>query len=155
MKNPTEEPVYFYSTKGEFGCFSNFYRESLEFAGRVWKSSEHAYQAMKFRYTDKEQFEKIFEARTPREAADLGRDRSHRIHSNWEQIKYRLMKAVVKAKFIQHQELRHTLLSTGQRHIAEHCRDKIWGDNLDGSGTNWLGKILMEVRDELNPRHDH
>ncbi len=33
--------------------------------------------------------------------------------------------------------------------IAEHCEDKVWGDGKDGTGKNLLGKILMQVREEL------
>ena len=34
--------------------------------------------------------------------------------------------------------------------IMEHTeKDAYWGDGGDGSGKNMLGRILMEVRDEL------
>lgn len=58
-----------------------------------------------------------------------------------------IMREVVRAKFIQHDDIRQILLSTGDAKIVEHTvNDSYWGD---GSGTNMLGQILMEVRDAL------
>lgn len=50
-----------------------------------------------------------------------------------------------------HSDLKELLLSTGNRYIAEHtANDDFWGDGGDGSGKNMLGKILMEVREDLS-----
>lgn len=60
------------------------------------------------------------------------------------------MREVVRAKFEQHPALLGLLLSTGDAEIVEHTRnDAYWGDGGDGSGLNMLGRILMEVRQEL------
>lgn len=48
--------------------------------------------------------------------------------------------------------LRKLLLDTGDSELVEHCplkRDNYWADNGDGSGQNWLGKLLMEERSLL------
>jgi predicted NAD-dependent protein-ADP-ribosyltransferase YbiA (DUF1768 family) len=38
--------------------------------------------------------------------------------------------------------------------IIEHTKnDNYWADGGDGSGKNMLGKILMEIRDELTKKH--
>lgn len=55
----------------------------------------------------------------------------------------------MEAKFTQNKELRELLLSTGGAYLAEHSRDKYWGDGLNDSGKNVLGKILMKVRESL------
>jgi ribA/ribD-fused uncharacterized protein len=56
----------------------------------------------------------------------------------------------VRASFGQHAELGEILLHTGDAMIVEHTeKDAYWGDGGDGSGKNMLGRILMEVRDEL------
>jgi predicted NAD-dependent protein-ADP-ribosyltransferase YbiA (DUF1768 family) len=40
--------------------------------------------------------------------------------------------------------------TTGDARIVEHTeRDDFWGDGGDGSGANMLGRLLMELRDEL------
>jgi len=72
-----------------------------------------------------------------------------RSYKDWEKNKQELMYQVVKAKFSQRPVFKQTLLDTGSRPIAEHCEDKEWGDGKDGTGKNYLGKILMRVRDEL------
>ncbi len=60
------------------------------------------------------------------------------------------MRAVVLAKFSQHDDLRAQLLATGDAQLVEHTeRDAFWGDGGDGSGANMLGRILMDVREQL------
>jgi len=64
---------------------------------------------------------------------------------------YQLMHDLVECKFEQNPSLMALLKSTGSAKIAEHTtRDRKWGDGGDGSGTNWLGKILVAVRDKSN-----
>lgn len=44
--------IYFYSPRDEYGFLSNFsVGFSFMFNGRLWRTSEHAYQAMKFEGT--------------------------------------------------------------------------------------------------------
>ena len=61
-----------------------------------------------------------------------------------------LMRKAAHAKFSQHDDIRQVLLSTGDARIVEHTEnDSYWGDGGDGSGKNMLGRILMEVRENL------
>jgi N-glycosidase YbiA len=65
-------------------------------------------------------------------------------------VKDSIMHEAVVAKFNQHADLRETLLATGDSTIVEHTtRDAYWGDGGDSSGENWLGEILMRVRELL------
>lgn len=140
--------IQFYSTKGEHGNFSNFARFTVKYEGTVYKTSEHAFQAAKF--LDKKYQRKIMEADGPGEAARLGRDRKIPIRKDWEAVKYGIMRQIVLCKFTQHDCLKKELLETGDEKIVEHTEnDAIWADGGDGSGKNWLGLILMEVRDIL------
>ncbi len=60
------------------------------------------------------------------------------------------MRQAVKANFVQHEELRKLLLSTGEAKIVEHTEnDDYLGDSGAGSGKSMLGPILMQVRQEL------
>lgn len=53
-------------------------------------------------------------------------------------------------KFTQHEELKKLLVSTNGFDLIEHTKnDNFWGDGGDGSGENYLGKLLMDVRSEL------
>jgi ribA/ribD-fused uncharacterized protein len=83
-------------------------------------------------------------------AARMGRDRNRPCRVDWEKVKDDVMREAVRAKFLQHADLRATLLATGDAQIVEHTKnDSYWGDGGDGSGKNMLGRILMEVRAEL------
>jgi N-glycosidase YbiA len=86
----------------------------------------------------------------PNRQARLGRSRKVPIRSDWEQIKDDVMLCAVRAKFAAHSQLRELLLSTGDEEIIEKTtRDYYWGCGTDGTGKNMLGKILMQVREEL------
>ena len=140
--------IYFYSTQEEYGAFSNFSRHAFELDGLVWSTSEHYFQAQKF--NDEAYREKIRTAPSPMIAARLGRSRKVPIRPDWEEIKDEVMLRAVRAKFQAHPDLRQLLLSTGQEEIIEKTtRDHYWGCGGDGTGKNMLGKILMQVREEL------
>ena len=63
-----------------------------------------------------------------------------------------IMRHGVRKKFQTHPALRILLLDTGQRPIVENAPgDYFWGCGQDGSGQNWLGKILEEVRKGIAP----
>jgi N-glycosidase YbiA len=143
-------PIYFYSTRDEYGCFSNFSRHGFELDGLWWETSEHYFQAQKFVTTDRDWFEKIREVKTPKDAAKMGRDRSHLLRSDWEQVKDSIMQQAVLRKFGTHADIREILLATGDELIVENAPgDYYWGCGKDGSGKNKLGQILMAVREIL------
>jgi ribA/ribD-fused uncharacterized protein len=140
--------IHFYHSNEPYGEFSNFARYPIQLGGKTWPTSEHYFQAQKYAGTPRE--EEIRRAKTLSEAARLGRDRKVPLRRDWESVKDALMREAVLAKFTQHDDLRELLLSTGDATLVEHTEnDSYWGDGGDGSGRNRLGRILMEVRDEL------
>ena len=61
-----------------------------------------------------------------------------------------MMYVALYAKFTQHSDLKKRLLGTGDRPLVEHTeRDRYWGDGGEGRGENHLGKLLMNLRNEL------
>ena len=72
------------------------------------------------------------------------------LRPDWEEVKYQVMYEICCAKFTQNRELREILLATGDEYLEEGNTwgDRIWG-TVNGQGNNWLGKILMQVREEL------
>jgi ribA/ribD-fused uncharacterized protein len=145
--------INFYRVSDEFGCFSNFAPYPVRMDGKIWQTSEHYFQAQKFE--DAEHQEKIRQTKSPMIAARMGRDRKKRLRRDWESVKVGIMREVVRAKFSQHEDIRQLLLSTGDAKIVEHTEnDSYWGDGGDGSGKNMLGRILMEVREELKRATD-
>jgi len=142
------EAIHFYRVADAYGCFSNFAAYPIDIDGKIWPTSEHYFQAQKF--LDAEQQERIRLTPSPMIAARLGRDRGARLRSDWEAVKLDVMRKAVRAKFEQHEDIRRILLGTGDLTIVEHTtNDRFWGDGGDGSGQNWLGLILMEVRGTL------
>ena len=84
------------------------------------------------------------------EAAKEGRNRNNKLREDWEAVKVQIMKEALFYKFTQHPKLRKEILLTGNSLIVEHTNnDYYWGDGSDGSGQNVLGKLLMELRSEL------
>ncbi len=143
--------IYFYGTRAKpYGCFSNFSRHGFDLDGAWWATSEHYFQAQKFINTDAEWAEKICGAKTPKEAAKMGRDRSHPLRSDWEDVKDSIMEKAVLKKFSTHDALGEILINTGDELIVENAPgDYYWGCGKDGSGKNKLGEILMKVRETL------
>lgn len=148
------DKIYFYSTQSEYGCFSNFSRHSFHLEGRKWATSEHYFQAQKF-INSADHMEKVFQAKTPREAAKLGRDRSSPLREDWEQVKDDVMKRALYAKFKQNKDILVILLSTGNKYLIEETTDDYyWGCGTEKMGLNRLGTLLMEVRELLRKEYD-
>jgi len=147
-EHETPAEIHFYSTQGEYGCFSNFSRHSIFLGGKRWPTSEHYFQAQKFVGTEHE--EEVRNCKTPSLAANLGRSRKLPLRRDWESVKDRIMLEAVRAKFTQHDDLKALLLSTDSAKLVERtANDSYWGDGGDGSGQNRLGQLLMQLRDEL------
>ena len=142
------DAIQFYSVSGEYGCLSNFSPHPVRLKGKTWPTSEHYFQAQKFAGTPDE--EEVRLSKSPMVAARMGRSRQRPLRKDWESVKDRIMHEAVLAKFTQHADLREILLATADAKIVEHTEnDRYWGDGGDGSGRNKLGRILMEVREEL------
>lgn len=139
------------SFDGPHRFLSNFWVCPLECGGHSWRSVEHAYQAMKT--SDPEERRRIRELATPGQAKRAGQRVA--IRPGWDEVKVEVMRHLVRAKFRQNSELAAKLLATGDAHLEEgnHWGDRFWGV-CDDTGLNWLGRILMEVREELRQRRD-
>jgi ribA/ribD-fused uncharacterized protein len=137
--------IYFYSDRHEYGCFSNFSAHGFELDGAYWRTSEHYFQAQKFAGTP--HADAVREARSPKDAANMGRERKRPLRRDWEHVKDDVMRRAVLRKFETHADIRAILLGTGDEPLVENAPgDYYWGCGSDGSGKNMLGKILMETR---------
>ena len=140
--------IYFYTTNQAYSEFSNFAPFGIELDGQWWRTTEHYFQAQKF--LDTAYQEKIRQAPDPKTAANLGRSRSVPLREDWEDIKDDVMRRAVLKKFQTHAQLKSLLISTGNEEIVENAPgDYYWGCGADGSGKNMLGKILQEVRAQI------
>jgi hypothetical protein len=129
---------------GPYGFLSNMMSVPIVYKGRVYSSSEAAYQAQKCRNEqDKAQFAYI----PGKKAKALGKALDRR--DDFEQLKNQFMKEILTIKF-RLPELKAMLLATGDLELVEY---NYWGDTYwgvcRGEGENHLGKILMEIRAEI------
>ena len=76
---------------------------------------------------------------------------------NWHKDRYSVMKDITLQKFRKNPELNTKLKNTGDTYLLEHPNNNInlyWGDSISDNGkvegVNMLGKLLMEVREELH-----
>jgi ribA/ribD-fused uncharacterized protein len=131
--------------EGEHAFLSNFFFAPVVIDGMTFPTSENAFQAMKAESrADRVQFREL----TPGQAKRLGR--KIKMRSDWETIKIDIMKLIVVEKFDQNPGLRLALMKTGDANLVEgnDWNDTFWGV-CHGVGKNHLGKILMEVRENL------
>jgi len=141
--------VYFYGVGNENGYCSNFSNHPIEVDGLLFNSVEAFYQYEKFT-SNVEIQEAIRLARSPAACKSLARRNTQLIRSDWEMVKVDVMKAGIRYKFSQHSEIREKLLETEGVIIENAMFDSYWGCGAEGIGLNMLGRLLVELRDELN-----
>ena len=130
----------------EYNFLSNFYPSEVAFEGWVYPTAEHAYQGAKVINPHNQKMVRL--AESPAKAKRLGRKFCDRFL--FHDIKLEIMKEIVSEKFTNNESLKKLLLETDNAMIIE---GNTWGDTFwgvcKGVGHNHLGKILMEVRDEI------
>ena len=137
--------------RGKYAYLSNFYEAPVEYDRLVYQNSEAAFQAQKcIDRKDREMFTRL----NPSEAKKAGR--KVQLRKDWEEVKISVMTEIVRAKFFQNSELAELLMATNDAYLEEGNTwgDKIWG-TVNGQGANNLGKILMQIRDELSKRDNN
>lgn len=136
--------------EGEYAFLSNFYFSPMIIDNVVYTTNEHFFQAMKS--LNPKERQAIVLAPTPGKAKRLGRKVS--LRKDWEDIKEEIMLTGLRHKF-SNPELRKKLLATGNEELIEGTtwHDNYWGicdcEVCGGQGKNRLGKLLMQVREEL------
>lgn len=104
---------------------------------------------------------KIMKARHPREQKALGRTVKNFVKEKWDGVSRDFVYKGNYAKFQQNKGLLYALSKAKDKIIVEASpTDQIWGIGLSTDddrrfdpeqwrGTNWLGEVLMKVRDDL------
>ena len=162
-RSQTIHVVGFWMPEGEFACFSNWYPAEFDYARKHFTSIEQYMMYQKvamFRQYDLA--DQIMATDDPATCKKLGRTKFPEFDSAvWDKTRMTVVKRGVKAKFRQNEPLLEKLLATGSALLAE-CSpyDEIWGIGVGiddpahndvgrWKGRNLLGRILMEVREEL------
>lgn len=131
--------------RGKYDFLSNFYSAPVEYDELLYLNNEAAFQSAKVLDIEhRKQFCRL----DPSTAKKRGRNVL--LRNDWEQVKDEIMCQIVRAKFIQNEDLRERLFATGDAILIE---GNTWGDTYwgicRGRGKNMLGKILMKVREEI------
>ena len=112
-------------------------------------------------FKDQETAAKIVATQEPREQKALGREVSNFNDQVWKDNCKDIVRTANRAKFDQNPALMEALLATAGTTLVEASpHDRIWGIGLSANnkkaldratwrGTNWLGEILTQIRDEL------
>lgn len=124
---------------------SNFYPCTITYKGINYSTSEAAYQAQKT-LDDAERLR--ISKLNPEDAKSEGRKLE--LRKDWEEVKLTEMYNICKIKFTENPNLTKRLLETGSMVLIEEndWNDYFWGV-CGGKGENHLGKILMQIRDEI------
>jgi len=141
---------------GEHRWLSNFWPAQVEIDRFICPTVEHAYQAAKVDGgPESPVFRQIVRARTPGEAKRLARTVPFILRHDWATARIDVMSDLIAQKFRPGTPIADRLLATGDAELREgnHWNDRFWGvDIRTGAGLNWLGRILMNQRDDLAGR---
>lgn len=130
--------------------FDNFAPFQIEWLGKLYPTSEHAYQAAHFFETNPELAEQVRSCRSPKEAQDFANANSDQDDPKWKDKKLLVMEDIIRCKLEQHAYIREILTLSGNKNIVEtNDKDEFWGWGKNHNAQNHLGKIWMKLREEL------
>ncbi|KAF9445330.1 hypothetical protein P691DRAFT_675836 [Macrolepiota fuliginosa MF-IS2] len=135
--------------------FLNHSPHSVTYGGKVYPTAMHLHEAMKFMEHKPEFAERI--RRSPREGVyPLAAEWKAWVRSDWGMVFLDKMEEVLWHKFNQHEDLRTMLLKTGESELVyADPQDPYWGSGTrygqggEYHGANYLGKLLVKVRERL------
>lgn len=155
--------IVFRKTKEKFGGLSNMASGfPLEVNGIKIRSSEALYQVCRFPYHPEIQ-KLIIQQRSPMTAKMKGKPHREKTRPDWLTARINIMRWCLRVKLAQNwDKFSSLLLETGDKPIVEDSRkDDFWGakmvdkDKSSLVGMNVLGRLLMELREELKqPDHE-
>jgi hypothetical protein len=117
-------------------------------------------------FNDLETSYKIMDSRNPYEHQQLGRRVKNFDLDKWNEHARDIVYTGNYARFTQNEDDKELLLSTGNKQIVESSPvDKIWGIGLAATdpralnratwrGTNWLGEVLTQVREDIKKQEN-
>lgn len=167
----TDKYTFFWKTADVFSQWhpSRFVMDIVSltvFLSQTSVQFKNAEQYMMFKkselFNDSETAKKILASDNPRDMKALGRKVKNFNATEWDNVKFKLVKEGNFLKFDQNPDMKRILMSTGNTTLVEASPyDKVWGIGLDENdpraleeskwlGENLLGKALTELRNEFN-----
>jgi ribA/ribD-fused uncharacterized protein len=132
--------------KDEFHFLSNMYLVDIHYNGIDFNSVEQAYQYQKT--TSTREGLKVLKCNDPKKVKGIAKGFKF-IREDWNDVRLGIMYNLLWIKF-NNPQLKEALLLTDGWELVE---GNWWGDIFygvcDGVGENYLGKLLMKVRDKL------
>ncbi len=142
----SENRIGFYER--EFYVFSNFSAFAVEWKGKLWMTSEHAYHSEKFE--DENIKEMIRSTRSAHDSLKLAQSNKDKYKKDWYEVRVEVMEQIVRAKLDQHPYIMKKLKDSGNKELIEDSwRDDFWGWGENKDGQNQLGKIWMKIRKDI------
>ncbi|MBQ3784774.1 MAG: NADAR family protein [Alphaproteobacteria bacterium] len=116
----------------------------------IFPTVEHYYQAMKF-YASDERFGIIIGLKNPDDARLLTKTPEYKINrrKDFDKNKFDIMERALRAKFKQNTDAAELLKSTGDAMLIKSCPVCYECGFGEGSGMNRIGKVLMQIRAEI------
>ncbi len=116
----------------------------------IFPSVEHYYQAMKF-YASDPRFNAILQLKNPDDARLLTKTPEYKVNrrKNFDNDKFDIMERGLRAKFAQNRDATELLHGTGDAILIKSCPVCYKCGFGIGSGTNRIGKIMMDIRENL------
>ena len=151
-----KDSAVFLKTSERNGALSNMAPGfGLCISGVDIRSSEALYQASRFPHMPWVQ-EEIFAQASPMTAKMKSKKYISNTRNDWIEVRVRIMKFCLRAKLVQNFEhFSEALINTGNIPIVEKKirREDFWGAKVQSDGTlrgkNVLGRLLMELRDQV------
>jgi len=144
------------------GPFSQWYPSLFEVEGIKYNCTEQYMMVKKAGlFGDENAQLKIMASDDPREQKRIGRTVENFVPERWNVVAKDIVFRANMAKFTQNPECFAYMMNIGDQEIVEASpEDTIWGiglsaddpdayDKTKWKGTNWLGEVLMMVRDVL------
>ncbi|GJE95755.1 NADAR family protein [Phanerochaete sordida] len=149
-KTNKKTPILFYERGRPYYEFTNFAAFPVYYEDRLYPTSEHLFQALKFIGHRPDLAERVRNAPSARQALTEATNNRRKQRNDWFHVNLNMMDRALHAKFTQHAALRDMLLGTGDRLLIENSPlDDFWGTGRNGRGQNELGKALMRLRNHL------
>jgi predicted NAD-dependent protein-ADP-ribosyltransferase YbiA (DUF1768 family) len=117
---------------GEHDFLSNKHPSTFHYEGVKYKSVAHAYYSLKLK--NQKDADRVRKCKTAEDA--MKESRACESREDWQDIAKETMKSLLYAKFSSNIFLSPKLLSTG--------------DAILGDGRNFVGSLLMEIRDKIS-----
>ena len=145
------------------GPFSQWHPSQFEVGGVKYNCTEQYMMSKKAElFVDRKAQLKIMAYSDPRMQKAIGKTVKGFVVDQWNAVAKDIVFRGNMAKFTQNSDLKGYMLATGDQEIVEASpQDVIWGiglsaddpdahDKTKWKGTNWLGEVLMDVRDSIN-----